>query len=248
VIWLSNKVNKPILRLEYEDYEDNNLSDLIVECAGGKVENLNLYVYRKVWKKITAWPLGNKPVENSEESIIKTTLQPKKVLVFSPHPDDDVISMGGTIRKLVEQGNHVYVAYMTSGSNGVFDYDAQKYFYFLEDVFNSKMYEEKSNDNFTKFYQSFKEQTNCAEEYFNDPSHMKKNDKFLEFVNQIKRFIRSSEAKISVKDLGVSPNNVYNLNLPFYYSKKRTPGEEDDKIVLSLLRLIEPDFIYAAGK
>lgn len=66
VIWLSAKVNKPILRLEYEDYEDNNLSDLIVECANGKVENLNLYVYRKVWKKITAWPLGNKPADNSE--------------------------------------------------------------------------------------------------------------------------------------------------------------------------------------
>lgn len=141
VIWLAEKVKKPILRLEYEDYEDNNLSDLIVECALGKVENLNLYVYRKVWKKITAWPLGNKPQEEMEESIIRVTNNPKKVILFSPHPDDDVISMGGTLRKLVEQGNHVYVAYMTSGANGVFDYDAQKYFYFLEDIFNSKMFE-----------------------------------------------------------------------------------------------------------
>jgi glucosamine-6-phosphate deaminase len=66
-------------------------------------------------------------------------------LVFSPHPDDDVISMGGTIKKLVEQGNHVYIAYMTSGAGGVFDYDAQKYFYFLEDIFNSKMFEEQEN-------------------------------------------------------------------------------------------------------
>lgn len=75
--------------------------------------------------------------------------------------------MGGTLRKLVEQGNHVYIAYMTSGANGVFDYDAQKYFYFLEDVFNSKMFEEKDNEHFTHFYKSFKEQTQSAEKYFN---------------------------------------------------------------------------------
>lgn len=75
----------------------------------------------------------------------------------------------------------------------------------------------------------------------------KKNEKFSQFSTLIKRFIRSSEAKISVRDLGVPPTNVYNLNLPFYYTKKRLPGPEDDKIVLSLMRLIEPDFVYAAG-
>lgn len=76
----------------------------------------------------------------------------------------------------------------------------------------------------------------------------KKNEKFSQFSTLIKRFIRSSEAKISVRDLGVPSTNVYNLNLPFYYTKKRLPGPEDDKIVLSLMRLIEPDFVYAAGK
>ncbi len=145
-----------------------------------------------MWKKITAWPLGNKPQEEVEDSIIKATKNPKKVILFSPHPDDDVISMGGTLRKLVEQGNHVYVAYMTSGANGVFDYDAQKYFYFLEDIFNSKMFEEKDNENFTQFYKNFKEQTQHAEQYFNGSSEGKKNEKFVEFVTNIKRFIRSS--------------------------------------------------------
>ena len=122
--------------------------------------------------------MGNKPQEESEDSIIKTTNNPKKVILFSPHPDDDVISMGGTFRKLVEQGNHVYVAYMTSGANGVFDYDAQKYFYFLEDIFNSKMFEEKGNQNFTQFYKNFKEQTQSAEEYFNGSNVGNNNEKF----------------------------------------------------------------------
>ena len=72
----------------------------------------------------------------------KVTNNKERVLIFSPHPDDDVISMGGTIKRLVEQGNHVYIAYMTSGAGGVFDFDALKYFYFLENIMNSKMFEE----------------------------------------------------------------------------------------------------------
>lgn len=86
------------------------------------------------------------------------------------------------------------------------------------------MFEESESDDFIKFYQNFKEQTNCAEEFFNKPSEQKKNQKFSKFATLIKRFIRSSEAKISVRDLGVPSTNVYNLNLPFYYAKKRIPG------------------------
>jgi glucosamine-6-phosphate deaminase len=99
---------------------------LVLECAGGSVEDLNLYVYRQIVLKITGWPLGNKPndyedLTSNKKLIRRQSLIREKVLIFSPHPDDDVISMGGTLRKLVEQGNEVHVAYMTSGANGVND-------------------------------------------------------------------------------------------------------------------------------
>lgn len=138
VTWLSLQVKKPILRLTYDDYEDHHLSQLVVECAGGSVEDLNLYVYRQIVSKITGWPLGNKPADyedlTSHKKIIrKHSLVKERILIFSPHPDDDVISMGGTMRKLVEQGNEVHVAYMTSGANGVSDLEARKYLYFMKD-------------------------------------------------------------------------------------------------------------------
>ena len=111
---------------------------MVFECAKGVVEDLNLYCYKKIISKITGWPLGNKPIQNVALEIAFANLSKKatkaeKVLIFSPHPDDDVISMGGTIKKMIEQGHDVHVAYMTPGSNGVFDHEAQKYLYFLKD-------------------------------------------------------------------------------------------------------------------
>ena len=93
--------------------------------------------------------------------------------MFSPHPDDDVISMGATIKKLVEHGNHVYIVYMTSGANGVCDDDAQKYFYFLEDIMNSRMFDENTSNDFTEFYKSFKGKTDCATNYFKNQNTQK---------------------------------------------------------------------------
>lgn len=105
VAWLSEKVNKPLLRLTYDDYEEYNLTELIMECANGCVEDLNLYVYKKIINRITGWPLGGRPLDSEQvemASIPKKATQSEKVLIFSPHPDDDVISMGGTLKTLYD--------------------------------------------------------------------------------------------------------------------------------------------------
>lgn len=110
-----------------------------MECADGSVEDLNLFVYKKIFSRITGWPLGKQPEQSPVEqsnTIIKTAAKKERVLIFSPHPDDDVISMGGTLKKLYEQGHDVHVAYMTSGANGVNDLEARKYLYFMKDFSN----------------------------------------------------------------------------------------------------------------
>lgn len=108
-----------------------------MDVAHGKVEDLNLYAYKQIMAKVTGWPLGGRKedVYNVEQGHIinKVSKQSRKVLIFSPHPDDDVISMGGTLKRLVDQGHHVSVAYMVTGSNAVHDYEAQKYIYFIQD-------------------------------------------------------------------------------------------------------------------
>lgn len=139
VQWLCHEVKKPILRLTFEDYEDKGLSPLVMNVASGHVEDLNLYVYKQINSKITGWPLGDRPKDRLEEDKVnKKTEQPSNVLVFSPHPDDDVISMGGTIHRLKNQGHHVMVAYMTSGANAVHDYELKKYSYFMTDFLKFK--------------------------------------------------------------------------------------------------------------
>ena len=109
--------------MTYEDYEDHGLAPLVMESANGKAEDLNLFVFKKMISKITGWPIGNRPElsEMGEYQLAKVSEKKEKVLIFSPHPDDDVISMGGTLKRLNDQEHNISVAYMTSGSNGVRD-------------------------------------------------------------------------------------------------------------------------------
>lgn len=126
VFWLCDKVKKPILRLTFGDYEDHGLSPLVMDVAKGNYEDLNLFAYKHVHSKITGWPVGGRPdtfdSENKNPLLPKTSLKRNKILIFSPHPDDDVLSMGSTIRKLRDQGHEVMIAYMTTGSNSVHDH------------------------------------------------------------------------------------------------------------------------------
>ena len=169
------------------------------------------------------------------------------MLVFSPHPDDDVISMGGTLKKLKDQGHEIHIAYMTSGANGVFDHDAQKYLYFLKDFSTEYFW------NLSKLQDSGRfvgEYNKILEEAQNTFASESEDDRRTEFNMAIKKYIRNSEAKIAVGALGLNPNNVYSLELPFYgtHGKAKNPvGEKDYEIIRSLLRLIEPTVIFAAG-
>ncbi len=124
VIWLSNTVNKPILKLTEEDYNNHGMAQLATEK--GPVYNINIDIFNKLQHTITGWP-GGKP--NADDSGRPERANPaqKRVIVFSPHPDDDVISMGGTFIRLVDQGHDVHVAYQTSGNTAVWDDDVLRY-------------------------------------------------------------------------------------------------------------------------
>ena len=124
ISWLCNKLQKPILKLTQRDYNENGLSDLL-ETEGSAYE-LNIWMFNQLQRSITGWP-GGKPNHSDENRPERATPAKKRVLVFSPHPDDDVISMGGTLARLIDQNHEVYVAYQTSGNIAVSDEDARRY-------------------------------------------------------------------------------------------------------------------------
>lgn len=130
VVWLTQKTGKPILKLTDEDYSKHNLSELIIEHDNSY--NINIKIFNRLQHTITGWP-GGKP--NSDDTHRPERAEParKRVVIFSPHPDDDVISMGGTFLRLVEQGHEVHVAYQTSGNIAVHDYDALRFMEFFKE-------------------------------------------------------------------------------------------------------------------
>ena len=127
VIWLARTLDKPLLKLTDEDYNEHTLQELLAEH--GPASRINLEVFRAIQQRITGWP-GGKPEEKKRPGDIRRhtdTIYPKRCLIFSPHPDDDVISMGGTLIRLVDQGHDVHIAYQTSGNIAVFDGDALRF-------------------------------------------------------------------------------------------------------------------------
>lgn len=160
--------------------------------------------------------------------------------------------MGGTLRRLKDQGHHVSVAYMTTGSNAVHDHEAEKYLYFVKDFlkFNANLWElSKKSD---QFKECTTELMKILEEAEDNIERKRKEDEALldgDTVRSIKSLIRSSEAKIAVHCSGITPKDVYSLELPFYthHQKRKDISEEDVKIVRDLLKIVEPTYIYAAG-
>ncbi len=143
-IWLARRTEKAILKLTDEDYNEGGLQDLL--AAHGPAYNINVEVFRSLMETITGWP-GGKPVDRKRPGDIdrpSDTMFPKRVLVFSPHPDDDVISMGGTLIRLADQGHEVHVAYQTSGNIAVFDADAIRYAHFAADLMKMFRLESKA--------------------------------------------------------------------------------------------------------
>lgn len=226
VVWLCQQVHKPILKLTHKDYLDNSLGELLE--LKGPYDKINIDVFNDLQHTITGWP-GGKPNADDSTRPVASTPFPKKVLIFSPHPDDDVISMGGTFIRLVQQGHDVHVAYETSGNVAVHD-----------DVVLQHMdaiHELGYGDDFDKV------KAIIATKRPGEPEPRELLD--------IKAAIRRSEARAAVRSFGLNADtNAHFLNLPFYETggiKKGERTQKDIDIILDLLHKVLPDQIYVAG-
>ena len=228
IIWLCQKTGKSILKLIDEDYNDNGMSSLLAE--EGSSYNLNIKMFNKVQHTITGWP-GGKPNAYDTSRPERATPIKKRVLIFSPHPDDDVISMGGTFDRLVEQGHDVHIAYQTSGNIAVSDHEALK---FAEVTKGMRC----NNDN------------GLMKKIIEQITDKKDNNIDSLEVRKLKGIIRQCESLAATRYLGVSDENVHFLNLPFYETgsiKKNPLGDEDVAIMCDVIEQIKPHQIYAAG-
>jgi len=234
VIWLSQKVGKPILKLIEEDYNGNGMAQLATEQ--GPVYNINIDIFNQIQHTITGWP-GGKP--NADDSQRPERAQPakKRSIIFSPHPDDDVISMGGTFIRLVDQGHDVHVAYQTSGNTAVWDDDVLRYMEFAID-FNKSI-----GDDITKLQNIHKDMRS----FF---ATKQPNQIDTPEVRSVKGFIRKSEAIAGARFAGLHDDHIHFMALPFYETGKVTKNsvsQVDVQMTIDLLQQIKPHQIFAAG-
>ena len=234
VFWLCKKIDKPILKLTDRDYNDNGMSDLVT--VHGPASKINIKVFNDLQHTISGWP-GGKPNADDSTRPERATPYPKRVIVFSPHPDDDVISMGGTVARLSEQGHDLHMAYQVSGNIAVFDHDVIKYLDFLRE--SSKIY----NDNPDKADAIYKRaELEISKKHPGEPDP--------EDIREIKGAIRRGEARSACRYLGIPEDRIHFLDLPFYETggvKKKPLGREDVEIVKNLLKEVQPHQIFAAG-
>ena len=227
VLWLCRKVDKPILKLTYQDYIDNRLGQLL-EATGQTYDMINIQVFNDLQHTISGWP-GGKPNADDSTRPERATPYPKRVLIFSPHPDDDVISMGGTFIRLIAQGHDVHVAYQTSGNIAV-----------LDDIVLQTL-DTARECGFVDRYNEVQEIINNKKKGEPEPIELRR----------LKGSIRRAEAKAACRQMGLTdPSHVHFLNLPFYETggvKKGLLTDKDIQIVVDLLREIKPHQIYAAG-
>ncbi len=233
VIWLAQKLEKPVLKLTDREYSDHGMSDLILQ--EGPAYSINIKIFNLLQHTITGWP-GGKPNVDDTNRPERANPAKKRVLIFSPHPDDDVISMGGTFLRLVDQGHEVHVAYQTSGNIAVFDDDVIQYADFFGDL-NKEFHPEHQEQS---IYDRVVEQI----------KNKKAGDQDSYEVQKIKGLIRRSEAKAGARYVGVPMERIHFMDMPFYETgqvKKNPLGPEDIKITADLIKRIKPHQIYAAG-
>ncbi len=226
VVWLCQETGKPILKLTEKDYLDNNLSELLEKV--GKYDKINIDVFNDLQHTITGWP-GGKPNADDSTRPVSAKPFPKTVLIFSPHPDDDVISMGGTFIRLATQGHDVHVAYETSGNVAVHD-----------DVVLQHMdaaFQLGYGDHFAEAKKLI------------DSKHPGEPEPRA--LLEMKGAIRRSEARGAVRSFGLDDNtNAHFLNLPFYESggiKKNPRTQADVDIIKDLISKLKPHMIFMAG-
>ncbi len=221
VIWLSERTDQSILHLATDDYRANHLAPLT--SRHGSAEPLNGQVFNALISKIR----GKSRLPRGQN-----------IVVFSPHPDDDVISMGGLLRKLVENGNHITVAYQTSGNIAVFDHEVRRYLDFLRRA--AGIIDLGDAANLEGVLRSLEDRLAHKEPGDIDPG----------VVQQLKRIIRETEATAAIESLGLSADRARFLNQPFYQTgavRKNPITSEDVEIVERLLEEVRPTIVFAAG-
>jgi glucosamine-6-phosphate deaminase len=234
VVNMALKLGKPILSLTNNDYNEFGLSDLLVEK--GDAYEINLEVYYLVRDTITGWP-GGKPNAVLPNHPERSTPYPKRIVIFSPHPDDDIISMGGTFQRLHDQGHDVHVAYQTSGNIAVTDEFVTRFLDFAVGFEEISGIDTKKSSRILDDAKKFLEQK-------------KSNQVDTAEIRAIKGLIRRCEARATCRYVGIKEENAHFLNLPFYETgtiEKNPMGEEDVKITMDLLKKIKPHQVYCAG-
>ena len=234
VVNMSLKMNKPVLSLTAHDYKENSLGDLLAEK--GEAYEINLQVYYMLRDSITGWP-GGKPNAVIPAHPERSEPHPKRCIIFSPHPDDDIISMGGTFMRLHDQGHEVHIGYQTSGNIAVTDEFVTRFLDFavgFEDMFGI--------DN-----QKSKQVLTEAARFLNNK---KANQSDTEEIRAIKGLIRRCEARATCRYVGLTDDRCHFLNLPFYETgavEKNPMSEADIEITMEFLRKIKPHQIFCAG-
>ena len=234
VLWLSQTVNKPILKLTEEDYRQHGMNDILLEIE--TAYNINIQVFNEIQHTITGWP-GGKPNADDTHRPERQTPYPKRSLVFSPHPDNDVISMGGTLLRLVEHGHEVHVAYQTSGNLGVNDDDVMRWL-----------------DTMSDFQDAFKVNTDASTTMMKEIREFLSSKKAGEpdspVVREIKTLLRQGESRAACRYIGISLDQVHFLQMPFYETgekrKKPISKADVDRIKDSLIE-VKPHQVFAAG-
>lgn len=224
IIWLCDKTGKTILSLTDKDYNDNGMADLLVTEDS---YDLNIKMFNKLQHTITGWP-GGKPNADDTNRPERANPKKKRVIIFSPHPDDDVISMGGTFDRLVEQGHEVHIVYQTSGNIAVSDIDARRYAEIAMEINPSKEAQDLIDSIVSK-----------KESRVDDVN-----------VRRLKGNIRRGESYAATRYMGLEDKNVHFLDLPFYETgtiKKNNLSEEDISLMQDIIKQIEPHQIFAAG-
>ena len=235
LVWLCGVTHKPILKLTNKDYNNNGLSELL--ALYGSAYNANIKIFNDLQHTITGWP-GGKPDADDTYRPERAKPFPKRVLVFSPHPDDDVISMGGTIQRLVNQKHDVHVAYETSGNIAVNDEEVTRFIHFINgfnQIFNNSK-DQVIVDMYKKIKDTFK--------------NKKSGDFDTRDVLTLKGLIRRGEARTACTFNNIPLDHVHFLDLPFYESgkiEKLPMTEKDVEIVRHLIQEIKPHQIYVAG-
>lgn len=235
IVWLCNETEKPILKLTNKDYNQHGLDELLVQY--GSAYNVNIKIFNDLQHTITGWP-GGKPNADDTNRPERANPYPKRVVIFSPHPDDDVISMGGTLQRLVDQHHDVHVVYQTSGNIAVGDEEVIRYVSLMSNTlshFNSENDAiNKTCNNILRFLTQEKQP----------------GDVDTPEVLFIKARIRREEAHSACRFVGVKPENVHFLDLPFYETgkvQKAKLSEKDIQKIIDLLDEIKPHQIFVAG-